>query len=168
MPTPKTTVKKYWWQPLIQKAAASSFGSWLLPDRLQILDRPFLRLSKGRWCLTSILSGLQVVVLTTTGAKSGKRRTTPLAALFEEDKIILTASNFGSSRHPAWYYNLRANPVVKVSVYGNEGKYQANEVLGDKRQNYWQMAVASYPGYKKYARQAGARTIPVIVLTPIR
>ena len=158
--------KKYWWQPLIQRAAASSFGSWLLPDWLHILDRPFLRLSKGRWCMTSILSGLQVVVLTARGAKSGESRTTPLAALIDEDKVVLIASDFGSPRHPAWYYNLRANPDVKVSVYGKEGNYKAHEAVGDERENYWQMAVASYPGYKKYAKQAGERIIPVMVLTP--
>ena len=116
--------------------------------------------------MTSILSGLQVVVLTARGAKSGESRTTPLAALFDGDKVVLIASDFGSPRHPAWYYNLRANPEVKVSVYGKEGDYKAYEAMGDERESYWQMAVASYPGYEKYAQQAGERTIPVMVLTP--
>ena len=118
--------------------------------------------------MTSILSGLQVVVLTATGAKTGEPRTTPLAALFDEDKVVLIASDFGSPRHPAWYYNLRANPEVKVSIYGQEGNYQAREAMGDERDKYWEMAVASYPGYEKYAQQAGERTIPVMVLTLIQ
>lgn len=118
--------------------------------------------------MTSILAGLQIVVLSTTGAKSGKPRTTPLAALFDGDKIVLIASDFGNPRHPAWYYNLRANPEVKVSVYGQEGKFLAHEAVGDERERYWEMAVTSYRGYEKYAQQAGERTIPVMVLTPLQ
>jgi deazaflavin-dependent oxidoreductase (nitroreductase family) len=158
--------KRRWWHRVIQKIASSSFGSWLLAENLHRLDRPFLRLSNDRISLTGILAGLPVIVLTTTGAKSGKRRRTPLAAVFDGEKVILIASDFGSPRHPAWYHNLKANPHARVKIHGKERDYIAREVVEEERQKYWAQAVELYPGYENYQYKARGRIIPVIVLTP--
>lgn len=158
--------KPRWWHSLIQKAAATPFGTWLLADNLHRIDRPFLRLSGGRTSLTGILSGLPVVVLTATGAKSGKTRTMPLAAHFDDNKVILIASYLGSPRHPAWYHNLKANPKARLKIAGVEKAYTAREAQGEERERYWAQAVQLYHGYEKYRERAGKRKIPVMVLTP--
>jgi deazaflavin-dependent oxidoreductase (nitroreductase family) len=158
--------KPRWWHSLVQRIAATFFGSWLLADNLHRIDHPFLRLSGGRTSLTGILAGLPVVVLTATGAKSGKPRIKPLAALFDEDKVILIASYLGNPRHPAWYYNLKANPKVRLNVAGEEKTYIAREAQGEERQRYWAQAVDLYFGYEIYQKKAGKRKIPVMVLTP--
>ncbi|MGD8456516.1 MAG: nitroreductase family deazaflavin-dependent oxidoreductase [Anaerolineales bacterium] len=156
-----------WWHSLIQKIAASSFGSCLLAGTLHKLDRPFLRLSNDRFSLTGILARLPVIVLTTTGARSGIQRRTPLAVIFDDEKIILIASSFGSSHHPAWYYNLKANPKVRVKIHGEEREHLAREAEGEERQRYWDQAVELYKGYENYRKKAGSRVIPVIVLAPV-
>lgn len=158
--------KPRWWHKIVQRIAATFFGSWFLANNLHWIDRPFLLLSNGRMSLTGLLAGLPVVVLTTTGAKSGKPRTMPLAALFDQDKVILIASYLGNTRHPAWYYNLKANPKASLNVAGVEKLYIAHEASGEERQRYWAQAVDLYFGYELYQQRAGKRKIPVMVLTP--
>lgn len=160
-------IKRRWWHPLVQKFAATPLGIWLLSGILHRIDKPLLRLSRNRTSFTSILAGLPVIVLTTTGAKSGLPRQTPLVALTEEARIILIASYFGSTRHPAWYHNLRANPEVGVSHSDTSGQYLARLSSGEEREHYWQMAASLYPGYELYKQKAGDRQIPVVVLEPI-
>jgi deazaflavin-dependent oxidoreductase (nitroreductase family) len=155
--------KPRFWHKMIKIIAASSFGSWLLADNLHRLDRPVLRLTKGRATLTSFLAGFPVVVLTTTGAKSGLPRTTPLAALQDDNRLVLIASSFGSPQNPDWYYNLKANPKARVQINGIDYPCVAQEAEGKERSNYWNQAVEMYHGFAIYAKQAN-REIPVMVL----
>jgi deazaflavin-dependent oxidoreductase (nitroreductase family) len=163
---PALKIKSRPWHRLIQKLAATSFGIWLLADTLHKIDKPLLRISKNRTSFTSLLAGLPVVVLTTIGAKSGLPRQTPLVAHVDEERIILIASYFGGSRHPAWYHNLRTNPDVRISYQGENGHYLARLSTGEERECYWQMAASLYPGYQLYKKRAGERQIPVVVLEP--
>ena len=163
---PDLAIKPRWWHPIIQKVAASAFGSWLLTENLQRIDQPLLRLTKNRASFTSLLAGLPVIVLHTIGAKTGLPRQTPLVAHPDGEKIILIASCFGQPRHPAWYHNLRANPEVKISLNGTSGEYKARVAAGEERESYWQQAVSLYHGYRRYKQQAGDREIPVVVLEP--
>jgi deazaflavin-dependent oxidoreductase (nitroreductase family) len=161
------TIKSRWWHILIQKLAATRFGTWLLPNTLYRLDKPLLKLSGNRASLTSWLAGLPVIMLTTTGAKSGLLRQMPLVSLQEGEKLILIATYFGSQHHPAWYYNLKANPCADVSYDGHTVSYLARQAQGEERTHYWQMAVELYSGYNFYQKRAGSREIPVIVLEPV-
>lgn len=163
---PDLTIQRRWWHPTIRKLAASSFGSWLLTDNLQRIDKPLLRLTRNRASFTSLLAGLPVIVLLTTGARTGLPRQTPLVAIPVGDRIILIASYFGRPKHPAWYYNLKACPEVQVSVNGLTGSYLARLAAGEEREKYWRMAVHAYQGYQRYKEKAGDRQIPVIVLEP--
>lgn len=165
------------WQKMVQRLAATRLGSAILAPILHRLDAPFIRLSKGRITLTGLLTGLPVVTLTTLGAKSGQPRRVPLIAIPLEDdeqqtgpevrgKIILVASNFGRVEHPAWYYNLRANPLATLSVNGYSGQFVAHEAVGDEREACWQRAAFLYGGYNAYHQRASHRSIGVFVLTP--
>jgi deazaflavin-dependent oxidoreductase (nitroreductase family) len=159
------------WQKLVQRLAATRAGSALLAPILHRLDAPFIRLSNGRTTLTSLLTGLPVVTLTTLGARSGQPRRVPLVAIPMEidgrQKIILIASNFGGQHHPAWYYNLRANPQATLEAKGYSGSYMAHEAVGDVREACWQQAAFLYGGYNAYRQRASHRSIGVFVLTPI-
>lgn len=152
------------WHRVIQRIAASRFGSRLLADNLHRLDRPFLRLSKGRTSLTSLLAGLPVIILTTTGAKSGLPRSLPLAAMQDGSRLVLVASAFGSPHNPSWYYNLKANPQVEVEINGVTYHCRATQAEGDAYSRYWQQAVEMYPGFARYAIKAKPRQIPIMVL----
>jgi len=160
-------IQRRWWHPIIQKLAASRFGSWLLTRNLQRIDKPLLRLTNNRTSFTSLLAGLPVVLLHTTGAKTGLPRHTPLVAIPDGGRIILIASYFGRSHHPAWYHNLKAHPDVQVSIDGFRGNYLARQTAGEEREKYWRMAADAYHGYQRYQQKAGDRQIPVIVLDPL-
>jgi len=163
-----TQARQRGWRPAIKRIAATRAAAWLFSHILHHVDRPLLRLSRGRYSATGILTGLPVVTLTTTGARSGLARSLPLVGIEDGDRVVLIASNYGRSHHPAWYHNLRANPEVTLSVRERTGAYIAREATASEREVYWRAAVAMYAGFAAYEQRAGrmARRIPIMVLTP--
>ena len=151
-------------QRFIQRLAAMRFNSWWLSKLLYKIDPIVMKRSGGKRSLTSSLTGLPVLILKVKGAKSGLVRRTPLVGLFNKGKIILIASYFGKSKHPAWYHNIKANPKVQVEFKGIEKDYRAFEAQGKERQKYWELAENFFVGYKNYKKLAGDRQIPVMVL----
>jgi deazaflavin-dependent oxidoreductase (nitroreductase family) len=105
-------------------------------------------------------------LLTTKGARSGKPREAALLYLVEGDDIILMASHGGKPQHPGWYYNLKTNPEVDVLCHGCSGTYLAREAMDSEHDRLWEMALELYSGFAPYKKRAGARQIPLIVLTP--
>jgi deazaflavin-dependent oxidoreductase (nitroreductase family) len=152
-------------QRILQQFLALQPVSWLMARILHHADTLLLRLSRGKLAFTR-LSGLPVIELTATGAKSGKRRTLPLAGLPDGEKIILVASNFGQRQYPGWYYNLKANPECTVTKDGCTRVYIAREAGGQEYERYFEVAVSYYVGYAAYKHMAKHRKIPVMVLEP--
>jgi deazaflavin-dependent oxidoreductase (nitroreductase family) len=148
----------------MRRFAASGPGSWFFARVLHHIDRPIFRLTGGRHTLASLVSGLPVVMITTTGARSGVERTLPVLGLPTADGLAVIASNYGQERHPSWYYNLRANPQGYVTVDGVRSAFRASEAQGDVRARIWQEALKVYPGFAGYERRASHRHIAVFVL----
>jgi deazaflavin-dependent oxidoreductase (nitroreductase family) len=149
------------------KQLAATPGMIRISQRLiSPVDRLILRLTGNRYTLSSLLTGATIITLTTIGAKSGQSRTVPLMALEDGDRFILIASNFGQSKHPAWYYNLRAHPEATVTLRGETREYVAKEATPDERERYWAQALSIYPGYATYQARAGERQIPILILQP--
>jgi deazaflavin-dependent oxidoreductase (nitroreductase family) len=107
---------------------------------------------------------MQLLLLTTTGARTGQRRAVPLTYLPDGDRYIVTAGNAGSDRHPAWYYNLAANPDVTIEV-GSEA-FEAVAVTADEteHQALCERFAAAYPQLVAYQAQT-TRQIPLVILT---
>lgn len=141
-------------------------GSWLFARVLHHIDRPVHRLTGGRYTFSSLLSGLPVVMLTTTGARSGQRRTVPVLGIPTEGSVAIIASNYGQANHPAWYYNLRSHPDAEVVVDGRHRRVRAGEAEGERRAQIWQAALRLYPGFGQYERRAQHRRISVFLLEP--
>ena len=140
----------------------------LLPARvLPRLDRGFFRLTRGRTTLSAWVSGLPIVMLTTTGARSGQPRALPILGLPDGDRLVVIASNFGRQQHPGWYYNLRAHPLAAISWEGATVEMRARELTGDERQRYLVRSHTAYPWWEPYHRRAAPRQIPVIMLEPL-
>ena len=139
--------------------------SWLMARILHPADSFLLRLSHGKWTFAQ-LAGLPIVEVTTTGAKSGKQYTLPLTGLPDGKKYILIASNFGQTRNPAWYYNLKANPECIVRENGRCGVYIAREATAQENKDFFAKAISYYVGYAVYRQRATYRNIPVMVLEP--
>lgn len=109
-------------------------------------------------------NGAPLVLLTTTGAKSGKRRTNPLATLPEDDRLYVFASKGGAPTNPDWYYNVVAHPEVEVE-YGDETFSAVAHVLtGAERDRVFAAQVARMPGFGDYQSRTGGRVIPVVEL----
>ena len=150
-------------QRAIRRLIATRPATWLLARTIHRIDAAVFHASGGRTTAGAVLSGLPIINLTTTGAKSGQPRSVTLVGIPDGERIILIASNWGQAKHPAWYYNVMANPQVTVWRSGNAQPYFARELTGQERKSAWEQAVALYPGYKGYAERAG-REIPVVAL----
>jgi deazaflavin-dependent oxidoreductase (nitroreductase family) len=151
-------------QRLLRRVVASGPGSWVFSRIAHRIDRPVYRLTRGRMTLSSAVSGLPVVMLTTTGARSGQRRTVPVLGLPTPDGFAVVASNWGRQRHPAWYYNLRADPAAEIAVGSSRRCVRAAELEGVRRERVWREGMAVYPGFSEYERRAPDRRIPVLML----
>jgi len=154
-------------QRVLRRLAASGPGAWLFARVLHRIDRPVYRITRGRHTLASLLSGIPVVMITTTGARSGQPRTVPVLGLPTAGGLAVIASNFGQHRHPGWYHNLRGNPEGSVTVDGQPRRFRAVEVEGDRRSKIWAEGLRVYPGWSQYERRASNRRIAVFVLEPV-
>jgi deazaflavin-dependent oxidoreductase (nitroreductase family) len=109
------------------------------------------------------LNGRPVVLLTTTGAKTGNRRTTPLMCIRNGERLLVIASNAGAPRHPDWYHNLVAHPDVMVEVDTESFHATAVVVEGPEREHLWAWIVEKYPFFGEHQAKV-ARQIPVVAL----
>jgi deazaflavin-dependent oxidoreductase (nitroreductase family) len=151
-------------QRVMRTFAASGPGSWMFARVLHHIDKPIGRMTGGRRTLASLLSGLPVVFLTTTGARSGKPRTVPVLGLPTADGLAVIASNYGQVRHPGWYHNLLADPTGQVAVGGVTRRFRATIAKGETRERIWQQGLRIYPGWSQYERRASHRKITIFVL----
>ena len=110
--------------------------------------------------------GSPVLLLVTTGRKSGLQRTTPLLYLQDGSRQVIVASNGGAAKHPVWWLNLRANPEATVEVAGRKTRVRATEARGEEKARLWKRLVEMYPNYESYQRKTD-REIPVILLDPV-
>ena len=121
------------------------------------------RLTSGR--IGGKLSNCSILLLTTVGRKSGKRRTTPLIYIPTERGYALAASFAGADRNPAWYVNLDASHQADIQVLDQHLHVVAEIVGPERRQLLWQQLVSSYPPHAEYQTRT-TREIPVVELTP--
>jgi F420H(2)-dependent quinone reductase len=115
-------------------------------EGVQVMDRP-------------------IVLVTVRGAKSGKLRYTPVMRVEHGGSYAMIASKGGAPEHPAWYHNLVANPHVELQDGTVTKEYDAREVSGAERDEWWERSVAAYPPYAEYQTKTD-RQIPVFVLEP--
>ena len=153
-------------QRTVRRFAASGPGAWLFARVAHRIDRPVYRITRGRHTFASLVSGLPVVLLTTTGARTGQPRTVPVVGLPTADGVAVIASNFGQHQQPGWYHNLRATPEGSVSVDGRSRRFSAVEAEGERRRRIWEEALRVYPGWSEYERRASHRLIAVFLLEP--
>ena len=106
----------------------------------------------------------RLVLLTTTGARTGKRRTAPMMFHRDGDRILVMASNNGAPRTPNWFHNLVANPRVEIEVGDDRFEADARPLQGAERDRAWDSVTAAYPFFAEHEKRAG-RTIPVVELS---
>lgn len=140
-------------------------------DRLRVLRRAARGVEAAQvkrlgGSLLSLLFRTPVLVLATTGRRTGRKRETTLAYLrLEDDRLLVVGGAGGQSRTPDWVANLRENPAVIVTVGRRTRAMEATELHGSERQAAWERALVQWPRIAKYESRAG-RAVPVIQLAP--
>jgi deazaflavin-dependent oxidoreductase (nitroreductase family) len=135
--------------------------SRLVVRLVSFLNRFWFRLTGGR--IGGRLGTMPVLLLTTTGRRSGRPRTTPLFYLEAGDSLVVVASNVGQDDDPDWWYNLQANPAATVQIGRASTGVDARAADAIERQEFWSRFVARHPAYDVY-RSRTSREIPIVVL----
>ena len=130
---------------------------------LSALHRFWYGLTDGR--VGSRMNGMDVLLMTTKGRKSGNERTTPLQYMRDGDAYVVVASNGGSDRHPGWWLNLRSEPSATIRVRDARIAVRGEEASDDERARLWPLLASAYAGYDQYAKET-TRRIPVVILRP--
>ena len=122
--------------------------------------------SGGKEGTTLRETGLPVIIVTNTGNKTGALRKTPLMKAVDGSNYILVASTGGAPKHPVWYFNLKANPSVKIQDGSDIYDMNVREITdSDERKRLWEIAVDAYPPYHEY-QQKTTRVIPIFLAEP--
>jgi deazaflavin-dependent oxidoreductase (nitroreductase family) len=119
------------------------------------------RTNGGR--VTGMFEGRPVVLITTTGAKSGAKRTTPIVYTTDGDNLVIIASKGGAPTNPDWFHNVVANPDVTVELPNETFEARARVAEGDERERLWRAMADRMPNFDEY-QKGTTRQIPVVVL----
>lgn len=111
------------------------------------------------------MGGMNVLLLTTTGRKTGQPRTVPVLYETDGQDLVIIASNSGSPEHPAWYNNLEANPQVELEIRHEKKKAVARTASTEERSRLWGRMVAKFSSYGDYQQKVD-RVLPVVLLRP--
>ena len=138
---------------LVQRVSAKP---WFASFALRVMprvDRLVNRASGGRFVVSHLI--VPTLVLTTTGAKSGLPRQSPLATLVEGDVLYVVGSNFGTEKHPAWSGNLLKSPEAEVSFGGRTFPVKAHLLADDEKAEIWPRLLKVWPNYDTYVERSG-------------
>ncbi|WP_033286510.1 nitroreductase/quinone reductase family protein [Streptomyces sp. NRRL F-525] len=135
----------------VQKVSSTRAFARIAPHVIPAMDRTVHRLTRGKVLLSAQM--LPGVILTSTGARSGQARRSPLACMPEDGGWILVGSNFGRTGHPAWTHNLIAHPDAEISWKGEEIPVTARLLEGEERAGVWKTALAFWPPYATYQKR---------------
>lgn len=149
---------------VIAVMASSRSGAWLMSKVIHRLDGIAFSRSNGRSTVSSSLAGLPTVMISTTGARSGQVRTSPLTAIPLADNVGLVGTNFGQKATPGWVYNLEANPAGVASHGEVTVEFLARPADEDEREEILESAARIYRGYDKYRERVTGRVVRVFVL----
>jgi deazaflavin-dependent oxidoreductase (nitroreductase family) len=159
LPQPNVLQRALW------RVSYSRPGSWFFAKTLHHIDTEMLRISRGRITVAGLLAGVPVLTISTTGARTGLRRTTPVIGVPFGEDIAVIGTRFGLRGTPGWYYNLCADPSAEVSYRHRCVNASAREAGDSERQFIWAQAKRIYAGYEVYARRIEDRQIRIMVLT---
>jgi F420H(2)-dependent quinone reductase len=112
------------------------------------------------------MNGREVLLLTTTGCKTGKQRTVPLIYIMDGSSYVITASNSGANRNPGWFFNVKSNPQATILIRDKQIKVTAEVTEPEKKRALWAQLLQVAPFYAGY-QQRTSRDIPMVILHPV-
>ena len=151
-------------QRAMQRLAAWGPMSQLFQKTLYAIDRPLYRWTGGRLTVPGLVAGLPVILLTSTGARTGQPRSMPLLGVPMDDDIAVIGSNFGTQRTPGWVHNLEADPAATVRWRDRTADVRARPATPDETERAFEVGSVFYSGFPAYRQRAAHRDIRVFVL----
>ena len=142
-----------------------AFGELAVNPVFSRVHRWLLRRNRGRVAIRRLL-GLDAILVTTKGRKTGEPRTVPLGAVRDGARWLVIASNAGHDRPPAWAMNMSADPDVSVDAGSGPTRCRAHAAIGDEADHLWPLVISVYPGYADYQART-ERPILLFVLEPV-
>ncbi len=139
---------------------------------IKLLFKPILAIYVFLYRLTGgkfggAMQGLHVLLLTTTGRKTGRKRITPLGYFERDGGYVITGSYVAFGAYPGWFYNLKSNPRAAIQVKDKQYKISAEIAGPDKRGQLWAQLIELAPTYANYAKRT-SREIPLVILRPVK
>jgi deazaflavin-dependent oxidoreductase (nitroreductase family) len=150
----------------MQAFASTRPGAWLFSKTLARMDRVLSKLSNGRITVPALMARLPVLVLTSTGRKTGQPRQTHLIAVPFLDTLALLGTNFGQASTPTWVLNLEADPRAAVTHRGITREVVARRATEAERAQILANSATAYGGYAKYRQRVTHRKLRIFVLEP--
>jgi deazaflavin-dependent oxidoreductase (nitroreductase family) len=151
-------------QRAVQSFASTKPGAWVFQKTLYPMDRMLYSKSGGRITVAGIMAGLPVIVLTTTGAKSGQPRTMPLIGIPMGDGLAVLGTNYGQKPTPGWVYNLKADPSAIVEYRGISVEVVARLATPSEAEDAFALAAKVYPAYSEYRDRIEGREVAAFIL----
>ena len=152
-------------QRVFQRGASTKAGAWLFSKLAHRVDRRLLAMTHGRTAVATLMAGLPIITVTTTGAKSGLPRPLPLLGIPIQGDLALIGTNFGQTNTPGWVYNLEADPTGQVSYRDRNADFVARRGDPEETETALTAAARVYPGYDKYRERITGREVKVFILS---
>ena len=151
-------------EPTLDEMRARNAAAPVSLDEMLALNRRVIDEFRGNdGKVTGMFANEPLLLLTTTGAKSGERRTNPLVHTVDGDRVVIIASFGGAPKHPAWFLNIRANPEVTIELPGETFTSKAVIPEGEERRRIYDQHAAEMPRFAEYQAMT-TREIPVVVI----
>ena len=151
-------------QRVVQSFASTKPGAWVFQKTLYPMDRMLYSKSGGRITVAGLMAGLPVIVLTTTGARSGQPRTMPLVGIPMGDALAVLGTNYGQKPTPGWVYNLKADPSAIVEYRGISVEVVARLATPSETEDAFGLATKVYPAYSGYRDRIEGREVSAFIL----
>jgi deazaflavin-dependent oxidoreductase (nitroreductase family) len=155
-------------QRSMQALAGTRPGAWFFSKALRHLDSATARVTGGRTTVAELLAGLPVLDVTTTGRRSGERRTSHLIAIPHGETLALLGTNFGQTSTPAWALNLEADPHAHVQFKTRGLDVVARPASDEEKATIFETSREYYGGYAKYQQRITGRRVRAFILEPAR
>jgi deazaflavin-dependent oxidoreductase (nitroreductase family) len=151
-------------QRAVQSFASTKPGAWVFQKTLYPMDRMLYSKSDGRITVAGLMAGLPVIVLTSTGARSGQPRTMPLIGIPMGDALAILGTNYGQKPTPGWVYNLKADPSAIAEYRGTSVDVVARLATSSETEEVFAAAAKVYPAFNEYRDRIDSREVSAFIL----
>lgn len=153
-------------QRSVQVVVSTRAGAWVLSKALPVTDRAVASLTAGRSSISELVAGVPIVVLTTTGRRSGLPRASQLVGIPLREALAVMGTNYGQAATPAWVLNLEADPRASIAHETTTIEVVARPATDSERTQVIARAASIYGGYAKYLSRIAGRRVRIFVLDP--